>query len=161
MRELVSLGRFPYSQGKLTADDERKIHAALEYLSLHDIENDYIDELSGGQKQRAFLAMVVAQDTDYILLDEPVNNLDMKYAVQIMRTLRRLCDELQKTIVLVIHDINFASVYSDYIAALKDTRLAYFGKTNTIIDPDILRDVFDMDFKISELNGKKICNYYN
>jgi len=160
VRELVSFGRFPYSQGRLTAEDEGKVEEAIAYLNLQDIAGQYMDELSGGQKQRAFLAMVVAQDTDYILLDEPLNNLDMKHAVQIMKTLRKLCDEKGKTIVMVIHDINFASQYSDFIVALKDSRVAFFDETDKVIVPEVLQRVFDMDFKIVETDGKKICNYY-
>src|SRR5699024_8898156 len=84
VEELVSFGRFPYSQGRLKEEDQRKIDEALRFLSLDEIKDSYLDELSGGQKQRAYLAMVVAQDTDYILLDEPLNNLDMKYSIEIM-----------------------------------------------------------------------------
>src|SRR5699024_11672490 len=79
------------------------------------------------QRQRAYIAMVLAQDTEYILLDEPLNNLDMRHSVQIMKTLRRLVDELGKTIVIVIHDINFASCYSDDIVALKDGKIVKHG----------------------------------
>ena len=87
------------------------------------MQEKFLDELSGGQRQRAYIAMVIAQNTEYILLDEPLNNLDMKHSVQIMKVLRRLVDELGKTVVIVIHDINFASCYSDYIVALKDGKL--------------------------------------
>jgi len=160
VRELVSFGRFPYSQGRLTSADKEQVDRAIGYLNLQDIAGQYMDELSGGQKQRAFLAMVVAQDTDYILLDEPLNNLDMKHAVQIMKTLRKLCDEKGKTIVMVIHDINFASQYSDFIVALKDSRVAIFDTVDRVIVPEVLQKVFDMDFKIVETDGKKICNYY-
>lgn len=120
IRELVSFGRFPYSQGNLTQEDWDKVDEALSFMELHEIENQFLDELSGGQRQRAFIAMVIAQDTEYILLDEPLNNLDMKHSVQIMKVLRRLVDELGKTVILVIHDINFASFYSDYVVALKN-----------------------------------------
>lgn len=122
IRELVSFGRFPYSQGNLTQEDWDKVDEALSFMELHEIENQFLDELSGGQRQRAFIAMVIAQDTEYILLDEPLNNLDMKHSVQIMKVLRRLVDELGKTVILVIHDINFASFYSDYVVALKMVR---------------------------------------
>ncbi len=161
VKELISFGRFPYSQGRLTDTDHQKIDRAIQYLNLEHIQDDYIDELSGGQRQRAYLAMVVAQDTDYILLDEPLNNLDMKYSVQIMATLRRLADELKKTIVIVLHDINFASHYSDYIAALKDGHIKYYGQTNEIITVEILRDIFDINCTISEHQGIKTCNYFN
>ena len=102
IRELVSFGRFPHSRGRLTAEDIRIVDQAMDYMDLMDMQDDYLDELSGGQRQRAFIAMVIAQDTDYILLDEPLNNLDMKHSVQIMKILRRLVDELGKTVVIVL-----------------------------------------------------------
>src|SRR5699024_9849096 len=113
VRELISFGRFPHSQGRMKEEDWEKVEEAIDYMELRDMQHKYLDELSGGQKQRAHIAMVIAQDTEYILLDEPLNNLDMRHSVQIMKTLRRLVDELNKTIIIVIHDINFASCYSD------------------------------------------------
>ena len=97
-------------------------------MNLDDIRHQYIDNLSGGQRQRAYIAMTLAQDTDYILLDEPLNNLDMKHSVQIMQVLRKLATELNKTVVIVIHDINFASCYSDYIVAMKNGKLVHQGE---------------------------------
>lgn len=161
VKELVSFGRFPYSQGRLKKEDHAKIEEAISFLDLEDIQEFYLDELSGGQRQRAFLAMVVAQDTDYILLDEPLNNLDMRHSVQIMKTLKKLADVLGKTVIIVLHDINFASHYSDYIAALKDGKVKYFGSANEIITENILRDIFGINFCISQSNGKKLCNYFN
>lgn len=161
VKELISFGRFPYSQGRLTRQDQHKINEAIQFLDLEDIQDSYIDELSGGQKQRAYLAMVVAQDTDYILLDEPLNNLDMKHSVQIMKTLRKLATELGKTIIMVLHDINFASHYSDYIAALKDGDIKFFGPTNVIINEKILKEIFEIDFTITESKGKLTCNYFH
>jgi iron complex transport system ATP-binding protein len=160
VRELVAFGRFPYSGGRLTKEDGDIVSRAIGYMDLAESEHKYIDTLSGGQRQRAFIAMIIAQDTDYVLLDEPLNNLDMKHSVQIMKTLRRLTDELGKTVVLVIHDINFASCYSDYIAALKDGRLAGFGTVEQMIEGGILRDIFGMDFDVREMNGSRICLYY-
>jgi len=161
VRELVSFGRFPYSQGKLSHEDEQLIEQAIRFLDLQEISSSYIDELSGGQKQLAYVAMVVAQDTEYILLDEPLNNLDMKHSGQIMKTLRRLADELDKTIIIVLHDINFASHYADDIIALKNGKVKYHGTTDIIINEKILKEVFDIDFHILESNGKKVCNYFN
>src|SRR5690606_31777651 len=115
---------------------------------LQELENRYLDQLSGGQRQRAFVAMIICQNTDYILLDEPLNNLDMKHAVQIMRGLRRMVNELGKTIVLVIHDINFASCHSDYIVALKDGRVIHEGTSEEIIEAVTLRKIYDMDIHI-------------
>ncbi|MCG1035312.1 iron ABC transporter ATP-binding protein [Polaribacter sargassicola] len=161
VKELVSFGRFPYSQGRLTEVDHLKIKEAIAFLNLTELENNYLEELSGGQQQRAFLAMVVAQDTDYILLDEPLNNLDMRHSVQIMKTLKDLSVTKNKTIVMVIHDINFASYYSDYIAAMKQGKLIHFNTTKNIINPKILKEIYDIDFEIIESNNKLICNYYN
>lgn len=109
VRQLVSFGRFPYSQGNLSGADQEIIDAALAYLKLEELQDRYLHQLSGGQRQRAYIAMVVAQDTEYILLDEPLNNLDMRHAVDIMKTLHNLAADLHKTVVIVLHDINFAS----------------------------------------------------
>src|SRR5699024_7109827 len=91
---------------------QTKGEETIRYMALEDMQEKDLDQLSGGQRQRAYIAMVLAQDTEYILLDEPLNNLDMRHSVQIMKTLRQLVDELGKTVVIVIHDINFASCYS-------------------------------------------------
>ncbi|KSU87845.1 ATP-binding cassette domain-containing protein [Priestia flexa] len=161
IRELVSFGRFPYSQGKLKKEDIAYIDEAIAYMELEDMQHKYIDELSGGQRQRAYIAMVLAQNTDYILLDEPLNNLDMKHSVQIMKVLRRLVDELGKTIIIVIHDINFASCYSDYIVALKNGQLIKHGATSEIIKEDVLLDVYDMHIPIQTIDGNKIGVYFS
>lgn len=160
IKELVSFGRFPYSQGRLKKADWEKVNEAISYMELEAIEDKYMDELSGGQRQRAYIAMILAQDTDYILLDEPLNNLDMRHSVQIMKTLRRLVDELGKTIIIVIHDINFASCYSDQIVALKDGEIVKHGKTCDVIDTCVLKDIYDMDIDIQEIDNQKICVYF-
>ncbi|TVZ76688.1 iron complex transport system ATP-binding protein [Aeribacillus composti] len=161
VRELVSFGRFPYSSGRLTKEDQRHVDEAIRYMGLEEIEHKFLDQLSGGQKQRAFIAMVIAQDTEYILLDEPLNNLDMKHSVQIMKMLRKLVDELGKTIVIVLHDINFASVYADYVVAMKDGELVHVGPTDRVIDRSVLKDVYDMDINIQQINNCKICVYFS
>lgn len=160
IRELVEFGRFPHSQGNITAVDNEFIDKAIKYMQLEDIEHRYLDELSGGQKQRAYIAMVIAQDTEYIFLDEPLNNLDMKHSVEIMKTLRKLCDELNKTVVIVIHDINFASCYSDYIVALKDGKLVKNGVTEETIQKEELENIYEIDFHIENINNRNICVYF-
>ena len=119
VRELVRFGRFPYSRGRLTKEDWMHVERAIAYMELEDLQDRFLDQLSGGQRQRAFIAMVLAQNTDYILLDEPLNNLDMKHSVQIMKTLRKMVDDLGKTIVLVPSRHQFRVCYSDYIIARK------------------------------------------
>lgn len=161
IRELVAFGRYPYSKGRLTEEDNLKVDQALEYMNLVDMQDKYLDELSGGQKQRAFISMVIAQDTEYILLDEPLNNLDMKHSVQIMKILRKLVDELGKTVIIVLHDINFASVYSDRIVALKDGKLIKDGPTAEIINSEALKEVYDMHIPVQVQDGCRICVYFN
>lgn len=161
VKELVSFGRFPHSKGKMTTADWDKVEEALEFSQLQDLKDTYIDELSGGQRQRAFVAMIIAQDTQYILLDEPLNNLDMKHSVLVMKTLRRLVEDLGKTVVIVIHEINFAAQYSDYIIAMKEGGICYHDHVSKVICADVLKDIFGIDFDIIEKENKKICNYFN
>ncbi|TCT19374.1 iron complex transport system ATP-binding protein [Melghiribacillus thermohalophilus] len=160
IRELISFGRFPYSQGRLSREDWHAVDEAIQYMQLENIQHKYLDQLSGGQRQRALIAMILAQDTEYILLDEPLNNLDMKHSVQIMKTLQQMVHDLGKTIVIVLHDINFASCYSDYIVALKDGKMAYQGETGEIIESSILKEIYDMDIQIENINENKICVYF-
>lgn len=160
VEDLVGFGRFPYSQGRLDAEDKQKIEEAIVYMELQDIRMKFLDELSGGQRQRAYIAMVIAQDTEYILLDEPLNNLDIRYCVQIMKILRQLVDEMGKTIVIVIHDINFASFYSDYILALKDGKEAYIGTVDEIMTSQKMSELYDVDFSVMDVEDKKLCMYY-
>lgn len=161
VEDLVAFGRFPYSQGRLTPEDRLHIQEAINYMDLGPFQKKYLDELSGGQRQRAYIAMVIAQNTEYVLLDEPLNNLDMKHSVQIMKVLRRMVDELGKTVVIVIHDINFASCYSDHIVALKDGRVVQEGRTEDIIDTEVLREVYDMHIPVQWIDGRKICVYFS
>ena len=160
IEDLVAFGRFPYSKGHLTADDRQFIDNAIAYMDLHDIRHQYIDSLSGGQRQRAYIAMTLAQDTDYILLDEPLNNLDMKHSVQIMKVLRQLVTELHKTVVIVIHDINFASCYSDYIIAMKNGKLVQQGEVAHIMQSSVLQDIYDMPIPIQQIDGHQIAVYF-
>lgn len=160
VHDLVTFGRYPYSKGRPTIEDLKHVRMALQYLNLESMSGRFLDELSGGQRQRAFVAMVLCQDTDYVLLDEPLNNLDMKHAAAMMKLLRRTADELGKTVVLVLHDVNFASCYSDYIVAMKDGKIAYRGNPSEIIRPDIMRGIYDMDIAVQDVDGKRIAIYY-
>ncbi|WP_309075133.1 ABC transporter ATP-binding protein [Paenarthrobacter sp.] len=160
VRDLVAFGRFPHSGGRPTVEDLEHVDEAIRQLDLTSMADKFVDELSGGQRQRAYIAMVLAQDTEYLLLDEPLNNLDMKHSVEMMRLLRRLADELGKTIVLVVHDINFASCYSDTILAMKNGRLIHQGTPSNIMRAEMLRDVYDIDIRIEEIDGNRIGVYF-
>ncbi|GAA1534502.1 iron complex transport system ATP-binding protein [Microbacterium ginsengiterrae] len=160
VRQLVGFGRFPYSKGRLNVEDERVISEAIDFLGLSALEGRYLDELSGGQRQRAYVAMVLAQDTDYVLLDEPLNNLDMRHSVQMMQHLRRAAAELGKTIVIVLHDINFAGHYADHICAVKDGRVVRFGPPDEIMTDAVLTDVFDTEVQVVDGPRGPLAVYY-
>jgi iron complex transport system ATP-binding protein len=160
VEELVAFGRFPYSRGALTEQDRQAIDDAIAFLSLENLRLAYVDELSGGQRQMAFLAMTIAQQTDILLLDEPLNNLDMKHAVQIMRALRRLCDEQGRTVILVIHDINFAANYSDHIVAMQGGAVRFAGPAHEVVTEERLRALYDIDFDIVRNERGCVCNYF-
>ncbi|MER2125312.1 MAG: ATP-binding cassette domain-containing protein [Exiguobacterium indicum] len=150
VRQLVGFGRFPYSKGRLTADDETIISKYIDFLELTSLENRYLDELSGGQRQRAYVAMVLCQETEYILLDEPLNNLDIARSVQMMGYLRHVADTFGRTIITVLHDINFAAKYADHICAMKDGQIAAFGTVAEVMDEALLSEIFETHLEIIE-----------
>ena len=160
VRELVAFGRFPYSGGRITKEDQEIIDKAISYMELEEFQDRFIDELSGGQRQRACIAMVIAQDTEYVLLDEPTNNLDIYHATNMMKIVRRLCDELGKTVVLVLHEINYAAFYSDYICAFVDGKIAKFGTVEEVMTKENLSEIYKVDFEIMEIEGKPLSIYY-
>ncbi|MDO4283968.1 MAG: ATP-binding cassette domain-containing protein [Eubacteriales bacterium] len=160
VEELVAFGRFPYSGNHLTQEDREKIDQAIRYMELDEFRDQFIDELSGGQRQRAYIAMVIAQDTEYVLLDEPTNNLDIYHATNMMKIVRRLCDELGKTMILVLHEINYAAFYSDYICAFVDGRVAKFGTVEEVMTRENLAEIYRVDFEIMEIKGKPLSIYY-
>lgn len=160
VKELVTFGRFPYSGNLPNDEDEAIIEKSLRYMELWEIKDRFIDELSGGQRQRAYIAMVIAQDTEYILLDEPTNNLDIYHASNMMKIVRKLCDELGKTVILVLHEINYAAFYSDFICAFVDGRVAAFGTVEEVMTKDTLSQIYNVDFEIINVKGKPLSIYY-
>jgi len=159
VRELVEFGRFPYSKSRLTKEDHEHVEHALTFMELTDLADRYLDELSGGQRQRVHIAMVLAQDTKYILLDEPLNSLDIKHSLQMMKLLRKMARELNKTILIIMHDINFSASYSDYIFAFKKGEKIYEGPVQDVIQSEVLRDIYDIDINVTEVNQCKVCLY--
>lgn len=150
IRQLAGFGRFPYSKGRLTKEDEAIISKYIDFLGLTELENRYLDEVSGGQRQRAYVAMVLCQETDYILLDEPLNNLDVASSVQMMEHLRYAAKEFGRTIVTVMHDINFAAKYSEHIFAMKNGQIVRFGTVNEVMKADVLSDIFGTAIDVIE-----------
>ncbi len=159
VRQLAGFGRFPYSKGRLTPEDEAIISKYIDFLELKDLENRYLDELSGGQRQRAYVAMVLCQETEYVLLDEPLNNLDVARAVQMMEHLKKVAQEFGRTILIVMHDINFAAKYSDRICAMKDGKISAFGEVSEIMRPEILTDIFETSIDVMQGPNGPIAIY--
>jgi len=161
VNDLVEFGRFPHCGGRLKDIDRQKVNESLDYMMVGDLRDRYLDELSGGQRQRAFIAMILAQDTPYIFLDEPLNNLDIKYSVEMMKIVKKLVIELNKTIVIVMHDINFASAYAGHIVAMKDGQIRGEGTPEKMITKEVLDSVFDHEFHIANHDGKRVCLFFD
>ncbi len=160
VEELVGFGRFPHSRGRLDAGDRRAIDQALELLSLTPLRHALIDELSGGQRQMAWLAMTVAQETRCLLLDEPLNNLDIRHAAQIMQALRALCETGGRTVIAVIHDINFAAAHAHHMLALKEGRLHSAGPVDQVLTEANMQDLYGLTFQILHRPQGLLCDYF-
>ncbi|WP_026908345.1 ABC transporter ATP-binding protein [Paucisalibacillus globulus] len=163
--ELISYGRFPYQSGfgRLTKKDYEIIDWAMEVTGTADYKSLSIDTLSGGQRQRVWIAMALAQETDIIFLDEPTTYLDMAHQLEVLELLQKLNHEQNRTIIMVLHDLNQAARFADYIIALKNGEVVKAGVSEEIIVPKVLREVFQIDAVISRdpRTNKPICITYN
>ena len=155
VEEFVRFGRFPYTKGKITKEDERIVEEALVNTNLTSFRTQDIGTLSGGQYQRALIAMVLAQDTEWILLDEPLNHLDLKQAYEVMNLLRFLVDEKEKSIVIVMHDLNMASNFSDDIGCFKNGNCIIHDTVDKVMKDDVLSALYEIPLEVVEMNGKK------
>lgn len=152
--ELVGFGRYPHHRGRPRPEDRAKVSEAIETLGLADLAQRPLDSLSGGQRQRAFLAMTFAQDTDYVLLDEPLNNLDIAASRSLMQILRSLVEDHGRTVVIVLHDINYASAYADHIVTMTGGRLGPCGAPDQILTDTLLAQTFGTDAKVIKDDGQ-------
>lgn len=163
--ELVSYGRFPYQNGlgRLTKRDYEVIDWALKVTGTAEYKYHPMDALSGGQRQRVWIAMVLAQETNIIFLDEPTTYLDMAHQLEVLELLQRLNREQHRTIVMVLHDLNQAARFADYIITLKDGEIVKAGTCEEVIVPEVLREVFRIDAVIGRdpRTGKPMCISYN
>lgn len=157
VRELVGFGRFPHSHGHLTENDHRIIDESLRLFGLTEMSERLLDTLSGGQRQRALVAMAYCQDTDYLLLDEPLNNLDMYFASELMKSLRNIADARAKTIVIVLHDINYAGSFADRIIAMKDGQVVADGKPADIMTETALGGIYGFNIPVISVGGQPIA----
>lgn len=148
--ELVSYGRFPHQNylGSLSDTDKEKINWAMEITKVVEFANEKVDSLSGGQRQRVWIAMALAQDTDTIFLDEPTTYLDMNHQLEILELLQKLNQDTQKTIIMVLHDLNLSARFSDELITMKAGAIKYHSKVQDIMTADILRDIFNIEAHI-------------
>lgn len=154
VRQLVAFGRYPYTEGRLTQADWLVVDEAITTMSLESYSHRRIDALSGGQRQRAFLAMVIAQETPCLLLDEPLNHLDLKRAHELMIQVRRLSKEMGKTVLIVLHDINMAAAYADDMIAMKDGKIHFHEPVEDVMVKHKLEALYDMPLKIAAIDGQ-------
>jgi iron complex transport system ATP-binding protein len=151
VHDLVKQGRYPHQSWlkRWTEEDTEKVEAAMEATRISDLRDRAVDTLSGGQRQRAWIAMTLAQDTDVILLDEPTTYLDMTHQIEILDLLFELNEKKDRTIVMVLHDLNLASRYAHNIIAIKNGEVHAQGKPEDIITCDLVRSVFGMECQVS------------
>jgi iron complex transport system ATP-binding protein len=163
--ELVSYGRFPYQNGfgRLSKKDYEVIDWALEVTGTIEYKFRPVDALSGGQRQRVWIAMALAQETEIILLDEPTTYLDMAHQLEVLELLQKLNREQERTIIMVLHDLNQAARFADYIIALKDGEIVKAGACEEVIVPTVLQQVFQIDAVIAKdpRTNKPMCVTYN
>ncbi|KSU64321.1 iron-enterobactin transporter ATP-binding protein [[Bacillus] enclensis] len=163
--ELVSYGRFPHQKGmgRLSKKDYEVINWALEVTGITDFKYRQVDALSGGQRQRVWIAMALAQETDIIFLDEPTTYLDMAHQLEVLELLQKLNAEQERTIVMVLHDLNQAARFADYIVALKEGEIVKAGNCEEVITHEVLKKVFNIDAAIGRdpRTNKPMCITYN
>lgn len=163
--ELVSYGRFPYQKGfgRLTKKDYEVIDWALESTGTHIFRERTVDALSGGQRQRVWIAMALAQETEIIFLDEPTTYLDMAHQLEVLELLQTLNREQKRTIIMVLHDLNQAARFADFMVAMKNGQIVKAGSPADVMQQDILRQVFSIDAEITldPRTNKPTCITYN
>ncbi|APH15444.1 ABC transporter family protein [Clostridium sporogenes] len=162
--ELVSYGRFPHKKGfgKLSPEDKKIIEWALDITKLTELEVTMVDNLSGGQRQRVWIAMALAQQTDLILLDEPTTYLDMAYQLEVLELLYNLNRKQSCTIVMVLHDLNLAARFADYMIAIRSGNIIKCGTPKEIMAKEVLKDTFNIDAEIvwGSKTGRPTCISY-
>lgn len=156
VHELLMFGRYPYHQGSPTVSDQQKVDEIIERFELQELANRFLSTLSGGQRQRVLIAMIVCQDTPYLLLDEPLNNLDMYHAGRLMRELRSLSHNQQKTVVIVLHDINQAAQFSDTVVTMKDGQVLAVGSPNEVLTPETMKQLYEVEVTVLSHQGRPV-----
>lgn len=165
IQQLVKQGRYPYQNWlqQWSEEDEQMVAKALAATQLTELANRSVDSLSGGQRQRAWIAMTLAQGTETILLDEPTTYLDMSHQIEILDLLYELNQTEQRTIIMVLHDLNLACRYAHHIVAVHNQTVVAEGAPEEVLTTDLVRTVFDMDCQITldPLYGTPMCIPYS
>lgn len=154
LKQLVAFGRYPHSEGHMHQRDWNVVDAAIQSVALESYSESRLDTLSGGQRQRAFLAMVIAQQTPYLLLDEPLNHLDLKRAHELMIMVKQLVKEQGKTVLIVLHDINMAAAYADDVIAMKQGSIVAHEPVAKLMNQTVLENIYDMPLKVAAIDGQ-------
>lgn len=150
--QLVKQGRYPYQNWlqQWSHEDENQVRQALELTNMQALAGRTVDSLSGGQRQRAWIAMTLAQGTPTILLDEPTTYLDLAHQIEVLDLLYELNAKEQRTIVMVLHDINLACRYAHNLVAIKDRKVYAEGSANEIMSEQLMQDVFELPCRIMD-----------
>ena len=145
--DLVARGRTPHQKlfQQWSKSDEQAVHRALSATDTLDLAERSVDELSGGERQRVWIAMALAQETDLLLLDEPIASLDVTHQIEILDLIDRLSREEGRTIVLVLHDLNLASRYAHHIVAMRDGEIMGIGTPKEVISASLVQTAFGLD----------------
>ena len=163
--ELVSYGRFPHQSGfgTLSTEDYDIIDWALSVTNTLDYKYKDVDHLSGGQRQRVWIAMALAQNTDIIFLDEPTTYLDMGHQLEVLNLLKKLNEEQNRTIIMVLHDLNHAARFSHNLVALRSGELILQGPVEAVMQKEVLAKLFDIDAEIVQdpRTNKPVCLTYD
>lgn len=156
VEELLMFGRYPYHQGRPSQNDSQIVQEMITRFELEPLAKRYLSTLSGGQRQRALIAMIVCQDTPYLLLDEPLNNLDMYHSGQLMRALRTLAHTEQKTVVIVLHDINQAAQFADTVVMMKAGQITNIGTPAEVLTHETIATLYGVDVTVLTHNGRPV-----
>lgn len=161
VQELVAQGRFPHQSlaRQWSAADSRAVADAMEAAAVTTFAARRVDSLSGGQRQRCWIAMVLAQDTDIILLDEPTTFLDLKVQIDVMTLLHRITRERQGTLVVVLHELNVAAMFADQMVMMREGEIVVAGRPELILTQTNLKSVFDLRAQIllDHVTGRPVC----
>ncbi|MGI0484057.1 ABC transporter ATP-binding protein [Pantanalinema rosaneae CENA516] len=161
VKDLVSQGRYPYQNWlqQWSSQDERYVQQALEITDLVELGDRPLDTLSGGQRQRAWIAMTLAQNTQILLLDEPTTFLDLAHQIEVLDLLYDLNQQQGRTIVMVLHDLNHACRYADYLVAIHRGQVFAAGEPRSVITEDTVQAVFNLQCQIypDPISGTPMC----